>query len=301
MISDSLAVLIATRNRPQNLLKAMKSIAESEAQPAVVIIVSSGDNVSEFINCMHWPFILVHEHIKGYGQIRQKQRGIELVPEHIEWLLFMDDDIQLDSKAIFNALALKENFPEPVLGIGFGAVSTKKQSVLKSFTSRKNLGKVTSDGRNLDYSTSKQVIPTEWLNGISMWNRSILDRYNFPYLDSKYSICEDLIFSYSVSRLGRIVFEPSCKYSFQFDEPKLVNSFEAFRANSYWRTFFVLSNSNLSRFRFLAVQLYRTLKFLLFPHGDVRKRKEVCLIYFDILVITLRNSDPISMLKTRHV
>lgn len=301
MISDSLAVLIATRNRPQNLLKALKSIAESEPQPALVIVVSSGENVSEFINSIQWPFILLHEHIQGYGQIRQKLRGIEMLPEHFEWLLFMDDDIQLDSKAIFNALALKENFPEPVLGIGFCAVSAKKASVFKSITRKKNLGKVTSDGRNLDYSTSRRAIPTEWLNGISMWNRSILDKYNFPYLDSKYSICEDLIFSYSVSRLGRIVFEPSCQFSFQLDEPKLVNSFDAFRANSYWRTFFVLSNSNLSRYRFLAVQLYRTLKFLLLPYGDVGKRKDVCLIYFDILGIILRNSDPISMLKTRHV
>jgi glycosyltransferase involved in cell wall biosynthesis len=301
MSSASLAVLIATRNRPQNLLRAMKSIAASEPQPAVVIVVSSGDNVSEFINSMQWPFILVHEHVQGYGQIRQKQKGIDLLPEYIEWVLFMDDDIQLDSKAIFNALALKQNFPEPILGIGFGAVSVKKQSVLKSFTSRKNLGKVTSDGRNLDYASSRRVIPTDWLNGISMWNRSILHKYDFPYLDSKYSICEDLIFSYSVSRLGRIVFEPLCQFSFQFDEPKLVNSFDAFRANAYWRTFFVLSNSNLSRFRFLAVQLYRTLKFLLLPYGGLGMRKDVCLIYFDILGITLKNSDPISMLITRQV
>lgn len=301
MSSDSLAVLIATRNRPQNLLKAMKSIAASESQPAVVIVVSSGDNVSEFINSVQWPFVLVHEHIQGYGQIRQKQKGIELLPEYIEWLLFMDDDIQLDSKAIFNALALKQNFPEPILGIGFGALSARKPSILESFTTGKKLGKVTSDGRNLDYTTSRLAITTEWLNGISMWNRSILYRYDFPYLDSKYSICEDLIFSYSVSRLGKIVFEPLCQFSFQLDAPKLVNSFDEFRANAYWRTFFVLSNSNLSRFRFLAVQLYRTLKFLLLPHSGVGKRKDVCLIYFDILGITLRNSDPISMLKTRHV
>ena len=301
MSSASLAVLIATRNRPQNLLRAMKSIAASEPQPAVVIVVSSGDNVSEFINSIQWPFILVHEHILGYGQIRQKQKGIDLLPEYIEWVLFMDDDIQLDSKAIFNALTLKQYFPEPILGIGFGAVSVKKQSVLKSFTSRKNLGKVTSDGRNLDYASSRRVIPTDWLNGISMWNKSILHKYDFPYLDSKYSICEDLIFSYSVSRLGIIVFEPLCQFSFQFDEPKLVNSFDAFRANAYWRTFFVLSNSNLSRFRFLAVQLYRTLKFLLLPYGGLGMRKDVCLIYLDILGITLKNSDPISMLKTRQV
>ena len=301
MTSDLLAVLIATRNRPQNLLRALESIAESSSVPAVVIVISSGNDIAQIINSSNWPFLIIHEHILGHGQIRQKQAGIALIPEYIRWTLFMDDDILLDSQAITNALRKIQNSSEPILGIGFGSHSQKRSLGFRSRLGWKKFGKVTSDGRNLDYTFSKKSIPTEWLNGISMWDKSILYQYNFPYLDSKYSICEDLIFSYTISRIGKIVYDPSCQFSFQFDEPKLVNSFDGFRANAYWRLYFVLSNPLLSEQRYLLVQLYRTLRFLLAKKTHDAKLLDICLIYLDLIRIVFRRIDPVMMLRSRKV
>ena len=213
----------------------------------------------------------------------------------------MDDDIVLDPQAITNALRMIQNSSEPILGIGFGSYSKEKSLSYKSRFGSKKLGKVTSDGRNLDYTLSKESVSTEWLNGISMWDRSVLHLYDFPYLDSKYSICEDLIFSYSVSRNGKILYEPSCQFTFQLDEPKLVNSFDGFRANAYWRLYFVLSNPHLSESKYLFVQFYRTIKFLLVIKSHDVRRLDICLIYFDLIRIVLNRIDPILMLRSRKV
>ena len=301
MTSGLLAVLIATRNRPQNLLRALESIAASGSVPTVVIVISSGNDVSQIINSPEWPFLIIHEHILGYGQIRQKQAGIALIPPYIQWTLFMDDDILLDPQAITNALSMIQFSSEPILGIGFGSNSKKRSLNFESRLGSKRLGKVTSDGRNLDYTLSKESISTEWLNGISMWDRSVLHLYDFPYLDSKYSICEDLIFSYTVSRFGKIVYAPSCQFAFQLDEPKLVNSFEEFRANAYWRLYFVLSNPRLSERKYLFVQFYRTVKFLLVKNSHDVRRLDICLIYLDLIRIVLKRIDPILMLRSRKV
>jgi GT2 family glycosyltransferase len=301
MVSEFLAVIVATRNRPQNLVRALESIAKSESLPAVVVVVSSGVNVSESINSIQWPFDLIHEHITGYGQIRQKQVGISLIPKLIQWVLFMDDDILLEPKAITNALAILQSSSGSILGIGFGYRANLKLRGNKFPLSDKRFGRVTSDGRNLDYTSSREIISTDWLNGISMWSSSVLQEYSFPYLDSKYSICEDLIFSHAVSRLGKIVYAPTCQFAFQLDEPKLVSSFDAFRASAYWRLYFVLINSHLSKVKFLIVQFYRTLKFLLDKNVSPGNRREVFIIYLDLVRISITKVDAVSMLTTRRV
>jgi GT2 family glycosyltransferase len=227
--------------------------------------------------------------------------GIALIPKTSSWVLFMDDDIILNPKAITNALTILKYSSEPILGIGFGYASKEKFRGLKSFFNSKMPGRVTSDGRNLSYATSKETISTEWLNGISMWHKSVLHKYDFPYLDSKYSICEDLIYSYGVSRLGKIIYAPSCRFTFQLDEPKLVSSFDSFRANAYWRLYFVLTNPPLSKNRFLFVEFYRTMKFLLDKIGSGGRRVEVCLIYLDLIKVVSTCIDPLVMLKTRRV
>lgn len=299
--AENLAVLIATRNRPQNLVKTLKSIATSETLPAYVIVVSSGSNVSKSIDSVTWPFHLIYEHISEYGQIRQKQLGITFIPEICQWVLFLDDDVLLQADAISNAFSFLQKSAETILGVGFGYTSEREKLDWKSALNSRRPGKVTSDGRNLGYGNAQGVVSTEWLNGISLWSKTALSKYQFSYLNSKYSICEDLIFSYAVSRIGKIVYAPFCKFNFQNDERKLVTSFEAFRANAYWRLFFVLTNSNLSKLKYLLFQFYRTFMFLLNKQNNEGRGKEVLLIYLDLIRICLTRVDPTTMLESRRV
>ena len=73
------AVLIATRNRPEQLNTLLISLRRSAKRFNQVIIVSSGIDVSGIVNS-HQTFIPInHFHSKISGQIAQKIKGIDLL------------------------------------------------------------------------------------------------------------------------------------------------------------------------------------------------------------------------------
>ena len=85
------AVLIATRNRPQQLNTLLGSLSKSVDRISQVTIVSSGENISEIIN-NHRPYLpLTYFHSEISGQIAQKMKGIELISSKTDWVLFLDD------------------------------------------------------------------------------------------------------------------------------------------------------------------------------------------------------------------
>ena len=87
------AVLIATRNRPQQLNTLLGSLSKSVDRISQVTIVSSGENISEIIN-NHRPYLpLTYFHSEISGQIAQKMKGIELISSKTDWVLFLDDDL----------------------------------------------------------------------------------------------------------------------------------------------------------------------------------------------------------------
>ena len=94
------AVLIATRNRPEQLNTLLLSLRRSAKRINQVTIVSSGINVSEVVNS-HQTFIPInHFHSEISGQIAQKIKGIELIPSNTEWVMFLDDDVIMSDYSI---------------------------------------------------------------------------------------------------------------------------------------------------------------------------------------------------------
>ena len=94
------AVLIATRNRPEQLNTLLLSLRRSAKRINQVTIVSSGINVSGVVNS-HQTFIPInHFHSEISGQIAQKIKGIELIPSNTEWVMFLDDDVIMSEYSI---------------------------------------------------------------------------------------------------------------------------------------------------------------------------------------------------------
>ena len=228
----------------------------------------------------------------------------------MEWVLFLDDDLKISPITIselFRNLDLLDRRYN-VLGLGLSQKSDSNIPLLKRIISklfRRSLGKVKKSGNNSNYQHSRIVISTEWLNGASMWRREALKHYNFEYLDAKYSICEDLIFSYKISRVGKLFFIPEAKFEFQNMVSPLSDDFEAFRANCYWRLFFVLSNKELSVTFFLFRQFIRSIKFAFRLSSSKEllwnKLKFSLMLFFDCLTICATKHDPVEILKSRKV
>ena len=301
----SFAILIATRNRPAALDALLNSITALELPPKMLLIVSSGMDISHIIK-MHQELSVKHKHISERGQIRQKMLGISEIAKDIDWVLFLDDDLILEPSStanLFRFLSSHKNATS-VIGLGLADGSRIDTKRLDFFFNVK-AGTVSKSGKNFDYMSSNVPIQTSWLNGASMWRRNQVDQYFFEYLDSNYSICEDLIFSYARSKSGSLYFIPEAKFNFQSNVKATVNDFETFRARAYWKYYFVSINSDLSVFLFLMSQVVSTLAFV--KRGDI-KPKSILLklkfsipILYDLILSSLKRKEPLELLKLREV
>ena len=307
-------VLVATRNRPESLAKLLESLLVSSIRPTQIVIASSGNQITEVINNFRGKLPITHLHIEGKGQIRQKMAGIKLLLPVLDWVAFLDDDVILDSRAIENMSRTMLNFPNypNLVGVCFSASNwtPAPTTVLDNIfakifgVSTKRKGVVLQNGQNSNYIGAESVIQTSWLNGASMWRKKNVDNYNFPFLNASYSVCEDLIYSYQESKNGILIYDPNSHFAFQNNIQPSQLSIDAFSALTYWRMYFVLTNSELSINLFLWAQIGRTLNYTLSTKGSFENRLEAArdsfLILIDVFALAIKKVSPIEILEMRQ-
>ena len=258
------AILVATRNRPAQLDKLLNSISGQSHLPNQIVIVSSGDGVESIINKFGGLKIeYIHSDISG--QIHQKQIGIKRISHDIDWVIFLDDDLELLPDCIdklINRLA-KISISDSILGIGLNCLQEEPDIRTSfSFWKKAKAGKVLNSGRNISYMDSPEEIFTEWLNGASAWRRSVLSSYNFPSSNLKYAFAEDVIFSYAVGKKGKLLYLPSAKVKFQVTTTFQSRSIDVWKAQAQWGLYFISSYNEFSRFKFYCRLIGTSVKFV---------------------------------------
>jgi glycosyltransferase involved in cell wall biosynthesis len=306
-----MGVIIPTRNRPSQLKLLLRSIAHLDELPTQVVVVSSGQDVTGIINEFSNELFITHEHMTAAGQIVQKIQAIKLLHKEINWVLTVDDDMQVDANLFRNFKAfIHENRQPKVLGVGLNlnSVNRPKEKSLSHFLGAffwlsGPPGSVLKNGHPVGYSHLQIEICTQWLNGASIWDRAMLDTYDAEFLHSQYSAYEDVIFSYGASKLGKLKYSPSCKLYFQDQQSEDVSNFEVFHSASYWRFYFVGSNSELSVLGLLWSQIGRSLDFTYRTSGGLGSKVKAFTssmsIFFDLVFFTIFRTDPLKVLKLR--
>ncbi|WP_158705086.1 glycosyltransferase family 2 protein [Salinibacter altiplanensis] len=228
--APSEAIVICTRNRPGELRRTLMSIAEHPpSQDAVLVVVDASDPQARARNrqtvdpprpsipCAYWP----------YGDTpsssRQRNYALERLPESIEIVHFLDDDVTVHAD-YFEALSAVLRTESDVGGVGGivlepstdapSARSERLQSLF--FLSCAEDGHVLPSG---SATSAQQSIPndtssrrnTEWLNGCSSYRRSLLNRHRFDEALTGSSMLEDLDLSYRIHRRARLVVEPEAR------------------------------------------------------------------------------------------
>jgi glycosyltransferase involved in cell wall biosynthesis len=271
----NMAILICTRNRPSELHELLTSVSSLETAVFQVVISSSGVDVDEIISIHRSNLSITHVNTESYGQIRQKILGIEAIDKSVDWTLFLDDDVLLPKDTIGKLekiIKLKmEKNSRVLLGIGLSTPSTSHLRgsntllgmVAKSFyLDSERKGDILLSGHPVSYLEAKKITSTKWLNGISAWNTEALPSYGSDYLESRYSAFEDVIFSYSQSKIGELLYDPSINIDFQQSTVSDFSNPSIFEAASYWRLKFVLENREFSKMKFLWSQIGRSLFFI---------------------------------------
>ena len=309
----SIAILVATKNRPDKLTKLLESLTPSANYISQTVIVSSGQNISQVIADFKDSLNIKHLHSKVSGQITQKMEGVKHIDEKISWVLFLDDDITISKDAIdtlinkylknpifidVNGFGLKINNLEfrkytkaqIIFMCVFGLYSNKSGSVLES-------------GHAQTYQNSLEDIETEWLNGISAWRAESLRSYSSRFPEINYAAYEDVIYSYRISRKNRLLFASSVSVVNQDLEIYTPLTLTQYKAGSYMRYLFVSENKNLSKSNLLIAQLFRSIDFTI--NGDLSMPKAIrfaktFLIWWDLCLATLIKTDPIKLLNKRY-
>jgi len=308
------AVLIATRNRPEQLNTLLISLRGSAKRINQVTIVSSGIDVSGVINS-HQTFIPInHFHSKISGQIAQKIKGIELIPSNTEWVMFLDDDVIVSEysidRLIDNYLTNPDYKDVAGFGLNLNNIELRRPKALANlFLKIVGLysgtpGAVLKSGHAEKYLGSTGAIYTQWLNGLSVWRYDQLKNYNPKFSRIDYAAYEDVFFSYRISKQHKLLFTNDVQaYSQTFEKFSSLSA-QQFKAAAYMRFLFVAENQELSKFLMLFAQIFRTLDFII--SGDQRlsilKRSTYSLrIYIDLLFSTLIRINPIQLLTKRYI
>ena len=181
--------------------------------------------------------------------------------------------------------------------------SMLKRRIAKVFFLNGKPGQILRSGHPVAYLGSPGVTKTQWLIGVSMWRREILNHYGVEFLDSKYSAFEDVIFSYKCLNFGDLMYLPQSKLFFQ-DDSVTEEGIEVFTSATYWRFYFV--HTNREDFSFLAFFWSQIGRSIFFLFDDISRRisfrvklRTVLAIYLELIYQVLVKKDPIWSLN-RH-
>jgi glycosyltransferase involved in cell wall biosynthesis len=308
----SIAVLVATKNRPEKLTKLLESLTSSTNFISQLVIVSSGQNISQVIANFRDSLNIKHLHSEVSGQIKQKMQGIRHIDQNIKWVLFLDDDVTISKEAFETLIKKYLTNPEFVEVYGFGLKITniefrkytrRTKTFLRVFGLHSNKsGSVLKSGHAQTYQDSLSDIETQWLNGISIWRVESLKSYGSRFQAINYAAYEDVIFSYRVSRQNRLIFAFSVPVVSQDNEKYTPLTIDQYRAGAYMRYLFVTENRNLSKLYLLIAQLFRTLDFTI--NGDpnisaLKKFLKSFFIWCDLFIATIIKKDPVNLLDRR--
>ena len=307
------AVLIATRNRPEQLNTLLISLRRSTKRISQVIIVSSGIDVSGVVNSHQTSIPINYFNSEISGQIAQKVKGIELIPSNTEWVMFLDDDVVIPEYSIDNLIDnyLTNSDYKDVAGFGLNLNNIelrRTRALANLFLKIVGLysgtpGAILKSGHAEKYLGSKEAIYTQWLNGLSVWRYDLLKNYNPRFSRIDYAAYEDVLFSYRVSKQHKLLFANDVDaYSQTFEKFSSLSA-RQFKAAAYMRFLFVAENQELSKFLMLFAQIFRTLDFII--SGDqslsILNRLTYSLrIYIDLVFSVFFRINPIQLLNKRY-
>ena len=267
-----MSILVATKDRHDQLQKLLDSICKSTFLPDKVVIVFAGREISSITSLFERTLNIEVIHSVLANQVSQKSLGIKALGSSHEWVFFLDDDVVLEVDTIEKMFT--EYLTNPVFEeyVGFGLSilnrSTRKiNSAILKFLKMFSLlsespGAITKSGHAQSYLDNPVEIEVQWLNGISVWKSKVLYQYSNDQNNQSYSAYEDVNFSYKISKSNKILFGPKARVINQKIEGNTPLTINQFLSGGYHRYRFVSTNAELSQWRLLVAQLIRGLDFI---------------------------------------
>ena len=224
------AVVICTRNRPSELARTLESVAEQSGAAHRPVVVVDGSDRAEAERTetvvQNWRDEAAPLHYHRYSGrpagTRQRNTGVDLLPESVRVVHFIDDDVTLRA-GYFDALLKALRQHPPLLGVG-GIIIESDGSPLRPPVSWKHRlfllqtdhpNRVLPSGQTTTAwpLTNRSLQPADWLaTGASSYRTSVFGNHRFdPAAEGPSPRFEDLDFSFRVAQDGPLAVVPDAR------------------------------------------------------------------------------------------
>jgi len=306
------SILIATKDRPKELALLLDSITKSTILPSKLVIVFAGTDINQIVS--NYNSIISIELIKSEiaSQFFQKSEGIKSLKSNDAWVLFLDDDVLIDNKAIeilVNRYVCNEKYSQ-YAGFGLAIKNIKYRNfnflsklllyVFKLYSFKP--GTITKSGHPQSYLQQDLDYNVSWLNGTSLWRSDVLKTYLENNLVVGHSSYEDVIFSYNVSKKHNLLFVPDVYVSSQKKLDSQLLGHKQFLYGSYLRYFFVETNKEFSKFWLLVAQVLRSLVYVIAKNNEMSvfiRIRFVTKIWINLFVASLNGLNGEDFIKSK--
>jgi hypothetical protein len=137
---------------------------------------------------------------------------------------------------------------------------------------------------------SKVCLETQWLNGASAWRAQVAKLYNAPLLTGKYAVYEDVLFSTSMRKHGKLMFNPNIILEHQNLSTNDVSTPNIFFSSSFWRLYFVRTNKECNRVSFFLHQVRLSISVLVRNKENKLKQTALCFSVLKIFFLLIKFS-----------
>ncbi len=223
---STISILIPTLDRPNDLERALRSIASNTVWPDEVVIVEQGniDRTRAVIGIVNAPFRISVYHLWEKSLARARNLGIKQTKGDI--VLFIDDDVELEHGFI-EELTTYMNIHASVLGVtGIDLVrcelNTLGQKLMTAFSafflgaSFCGPSRIRRSGYNVLRNCSTETERVEWLSGCAFAVRRSVFNQGFCFKREfiRWSLGEDAYFSYQVYKAhpGTLWYLPALRF-----------------------------------------------------------------------------------------
>jgi GT2 family glycosyltransferase len=224
-----MSLIVATKDRPHDLRKLLESLRRQTVVPAEIVVVNAsresvGPVIAEFPELTihylsHWP----------PSAAAQRNAGIQVCNPTATLIGFADDDITFEPQAFANMLSFWKDAAPDILGAAFNIRNypDRGKSILKHSVLAERLGLYSSKLGSVSGSGWQTIIGeqaktqfVDWLPSTAvLFRREVFGHNVFDEFFEGYSYLEDLDFSYTIGRAGRLAVVADAGFS-HFPSPR---------------------------------------------------------------------------------
>jgi glycosyltransferase involved in cell wall biosynthesis len=255
--NSKIKIVIATRNRKDDLGKTLLSVTKAAGVFREILIVDSSEDPE--LNCQTINSFVEKNfrirHIRSNSGLPLQRLNGYLLSAGAEIIHFLDDDVDLCESYFDGIESLFSSDPD-LVGVGGNQVNLTSQDIKLSFEAK--MGKVQKNGTASGLYNLKGDSKVEWLPGCAMSYRyQAMSIDDFPINFGGYALFEDLYLSIRIGSRGKLAISFLAQVNHRVSAINRQESFQLSYYDVVNRYFLVRdnpSNFSLMSFRFYVLK-----------------------------------------------